>query len=156
MEEELKHLVFKLASNNVKIGTVEQCTCGLLGASFGSICGCQGNYKGTLTLCEGKTMESLLNVSETAISAYTIVSSQVAAQLALNGLNKLNVDMCISIVGFVPNGSAWVCSALRRGKEVTFKYERLSLRGTRGENVVQVLTESIKTAIKHLEETYGG
>lgn len=152
MEEKLKELVFKITQSNLKVGTVEQCTCGLLGASLGSICGCQSNYKGTLTICDANTMQDLLDVTEGAILANTVVSSQVAAQLALGGLKSLNVDMCIVVVGHIPNGNAWVCSAIRRKRATTFRYKKISLRGTRGENVTQAMTEALEVALGHLSE----
>lgn len=58
-----------------------------------------------------------MDVKEESISKFGAVSQQVVEQMALNGLNKLNVDYCISTSGIAgpeggtiekPVGTVWI------------------------------------------------
>ena len=159
MKDKLKVLGLELLNSDFTIGTVEHCTSGLLGASISSICGISSIYKGTIVAVDSEHMEKLLDVSHNVFKNNGLVSSQVACQLALGGLYKLNVNVCVSIVGNVvppigeeePNNRVWICVATMRDKKVDFKYEKMDVNGLRGKNIEAAIIKALDTTIEEIK-----
>jgi PncC family amidohydrolase len=159
MEKLVKELAELLLKNNFTIGTAESCTAGLISASIASISGASRYHRGGIITYATDLKEKLLDVGHNTIEQYDVVSSQVAMQMALGGLYKLNTDICISITGYagetggnerVPNGTVWICVGIM-GFGVTFKYKKLELSGTRGENIETCVKEALALAIKAIK-----
>lgn len=152
----VNELIFELSAKNMTIGTAEHCSCGLVGASIASMANlCAGTplYKGSITVNDVQNLTPLLDVSENAIKDNGLTSSQVACQMAVGGLYKMDVDICLSVVGDIKNGVVWLCSARRMSKCLNFRYKQLLLKGTtNSENYNRIIEESIEIATLHAGE----
>ena len=97
IEEALFELLLK---NNMKIAFCESCTGGLLASRFTKIPGVsEVFYRGIVTYSNEAKVEEL-NVKEDTIKKYTVVSKEVAKEMAEGLLNKSNVDLAISTTGY--------------------------------------------------------
>ena len=160
MKDKLKVLALELLNSGLSVGTIEHCTSGLLGASIHSMCGITNIYGGTIVTVDSEHVKKLLDVSDNVLKNNGLVSSQTACQMALDGLYKLNVDLCISTVGNVfPSYNAeeeldntvWICVATMREKKVDFKYSKIEVNGLRGENIEKAINEALDAAISEIK-----
>ena len=80
--------------------------------------------------------------------------------MALNGIYKLNVDICIAVVGnVVPpmaadedlDDTVWICVATLTDKKVDFKYSKINVDGLRGQNIETAINESLDIAIGEIK-----
>lgn len=156
LEKILNELIFELNSKGLSIGSVEQCTYGLVGASIASKCGVNGQYHGTLTVCSKDNVNGLADVSENIVRNYGMVSSQVARQMAIGGIYRLKVNLCISVVGDLENGVFWICTARETPKMVNFRYKHLTLKGSNSEKMEKVLYEALEVTLLHVLEDVNG
>ena len=160
MEDLVKELASELLKNNFTIGTAESCTAGLISAAIASRSGASKYHRGGFVTYATDLKEKLLDVGHNTIIDNDVVSSQVAMQMALGGIYKLETDICISITGYagetggnerVPNGTVWICVAKLEGPSVAFRYKKLELSGTRGENIEACVREALTLAIKTIK-----
>jgi PncC family amidohydrolase len=157
MEDLVKELATELLKNNLTIGTAESCTAGLISAAIASISGASKYHRGGIITYATDLKEKLLDVGHNTIVDNDVVSSQVAMQMALGGLYKLETNICVAITGYagetggnekVPRGTVWICVAKHEKPNVTFKYKKLELHGTRGENIETCVLEALALVIK--------
>ena len=160
MRDKLRVLGLELLNAGLTIGTVEHCTSGLLGASISSMCGLSTVYGGTIVTVDADHMEKMLEVSHNVFKNNGLVSSQAACQMALNGIYKLNVDICIAVVGNVvppmaadedPDDTVWICVATLTDKKVDFKYSKINVDGVRGQNIETAINEALDVAIGEIK-----
>jgi PncC family amidohydrolase len=160
MEKLVKELAILLLENNLTIGTAESCTAGLISASIASISGASKYHRGGIIAYATDLKEKLLDVGHNTIVDCDVVSSSVAQQMALGGLYKLECNICIAITGYagktggnekVPNGTVWICIGRLGGNKVDFRYKKLNLNGSRGENVEVCVREALTLAIKTIK-----
>lgn len=95
----LEQLLNKLVEKKLTIGTVESLTGGLFASSFCSIPGASKAFKGSLVTYWAEEKTLLASVKKETIEKCGVVSSQVASEMAVDGLRKLNVDICLSCTG---------------------------------------------------------
>lgn len=160
MKDKLKKLVLELQNNMLTIGTIEHCTSGLLGASIFSSLKINSMYGGTIVAVDSEHMEKLLEVPENVIKKNGIISSQVACQLALCGLYKLDVDVCVATVGNVippsaeeePNNIAWICVAKIGDNNVDFTYRKVEFNDTCGKNIETVINEALICLLESIDK----
>ena len=156
MKDKLRVLGLELLNSGLTIGTVEHCTSGLLGSAISSMCGLSTVYKGTIVTVDEEHIGNLADVSSNVFKNNGLVSSQVACQMALGGLYKLNTSMCVSIVGNVmlnddSDRVVWICVATRRDKKVDFKYSKIEVDGLRGQNIEKAINEALDCIICELK-----
>ena len=160
MRDKLRVLGLELLNAGLTIGTIEHCTSGLLGASISSICGLSTVYGGTIVTVDAEHMEKMLEVSHNVFKNNGLATSQVACQMALGGLYKLNVDVCVAVVGnVVPpicaeeelDNTVWVCVATLTGKKVDFRYSKINVDGLRGKNIEAAINEALDITIEEVK-----
>lgn len=160
MRDKLRVLGLELLNSGLTIGTVEHCTSGLLGASISSMCGLSTVYSGTIVTVDAEHMEKMLEISHNVFKNNGIVSSQTACQMALNGLYKLNTDICVAVVGNVvppmgadedPDDTVWICVATLTDKKVDFKYSKINVNGLRGRNIEAAINEALDITIDEIK-----
>lgn len=160
MRDKLRVLGLELLNSGLTIGTVEHCTSGLLGASISSMCGLSTVYSGTIVTVDAEHMEKMLEISHNVFKNNGLVSSQTACQMALNGIYKLNVDICIAVVGNVvppmaadedPDDTVWICVATLTDKKVDFKYSKINVNGLRGRNIEAAINEALDITIGEIK-----
>ena len=161
MEGLAKNLANILMDKNLKIGTVEQCTSGLIGSVISSFDCAESWYKGSIVVCDQKTARDILDIEKSTIAKNDFVSPQVAYQMALTALNILDLDVCIGIVGYLEGfgssdvgpGTVQICVAKKIGGMTSFKYHKMVLKGgKRSEYIEDCIETSLKITIDHLLE----
>ena len=123
--ENLPEIIGKLLrENNLKIGTVESCTSGLLANQIVSVSGASDYFEGSLLTYSYKLKEEVLGISNSTLVENGAVSEIVALQMAESGLEKLDVDICLSTTGIAgplggtddkPVGLVWIGLATKNG-----------------------------------------
>ena len=104
-------------------------------------------------------MEKMLEVSPNVFKNNGLISSQTACQMALNGLYKLNTDICVAIVGNAippmsdeePDNTIWICVAVLDDKKVDFKYSKIDVDGSRGQNIETAINEALDITIGEIK-----
>lgn len=117
-EETLPQVVGKLLkSKEMTIGTVESCTGGSLAHSIISVSGSSDYFQGGILTYSDDLKRKLVDVSTDNLSEFGAVSKQVVEQMAVNGREKLGVDICVSTSGIAgptggtdekPVGTVWI------------------------------------------------
>jgi len=120
-EDNLAEKVGALLKQSRKtLGVVESCTGGALASKIVSIAGSSDYFNGGIISYTNILKEKLVGVKKDTINNFGAVSQQTAEEMATNGLNKLNVDYCISITGIAgpgggseekPVGTVWIAVA---------------------------------------------
>ena len=123
--ENLPEIIGKLLrENNLKIGTVESCTSGLLANQIVSVSGASDYFEGSLLTYSYKLKEEVLGISNLTLVENGAVSEIVAIEMAEKGLEKLDVDICLSTTGIAgplggtddkPVGLVWIGLATKNG-----------------------------------------
>jgi nicotinamide-nucleotide amidase len=95
----------KLLKNKITISCAESCTGGMFAAYLTDIPGISEVFeRGIVTYTERAKMEEL-GVSEKTIAEKTVVSPEVAAQMAEGLQKKTGSDVCVSVTGIAgPSG----------------------------------------------------
>ena len=130
-EDNLNEVVGKLlVKDNKTVGTVESCTAGGIANYFTAIAGSSTYFQGGLVTYSNELKTKLANVQPTTLAEFGAVSEEVVQEMALGGLERLNVDYCISISGIAgpdggsiekPVGTVWI-SVASKEEVVTKKY----------------------------------
>ena len=106
-----------LKEKGLTISTAESCTGGSIASLITSVSGSSAYYFGTIVSYDTSVKVNLLNVNQSDIDEFTVVSEQVAEQMAKGVRNQLKTDISISTTGVAgPNkgedgkevGIAWV------------------------------------------------
>ena len=149
-----------LKSKNLKISTAESCTGGMIASMLTSVSGSSAYYFGTIVSYDTSVKINVLNVDEKAIEEFTVVSEQVAEQMAKGVKNVLNTNIAISTTGVAgPNrgednndvGTVWI--SVTNGNTISNKryfYPFLD----REDFIKIVSTNTLNDAVKFIQENY--
>lgn len=99
MKNNAKKLVEILEKEELTIGSVESFTGGLFGKEITDVDGASNVYKGGLIVYSNELKEKLLGIKKELIEENGAVSWPVAQAMAINGLDVLGVDICVSFTG---------------------------------------------------------
>ena len=109
-----------LVGKNKTLGTVESCTGGGVAKEIVRIAGSSEYFEGSIVSYSNELKADLVGVDKNLIHNFGAVSEEVVIQMALKGLEKLNVDYCISTSGIAgptgdtlekPVGLVWIAIA---------------------------------------------
>lgn len=104
---ELFNNVFnRLKEKNLTISSIESFTGGLYSSTFTSIPGVSSVFKGAIVTYWTEIKEDVLLISKDIIDKYTVVSGEVAYEMAEKGNKILKSDITISFTG---NAGPSVC-----------------------------------------------
>lgn len=81
------------------VGLAESCTGGKLAQVFTSIPGCSSYFKGGVVCYHEAVKQDILGVTQASIDQFSVVSAEVAEEMAIGAQRVLNVDFAISITG---------------------------------------------------------
>lgn len=99
-EEVLEAVVGKLlAQRNLTVSTAESCTGGKIAQTLTSIPGSSQYYKGSIVSYAEEVKTDLLGVSKETIEKNTVVSAEVAQEMAQAAQRILKTDYAIGITG---------------------------------------------------------
>ena len=155
---EAQKLVDSATEKGITIATAESCTGGLIGAAITAIPGSSTPFKGGIIAYDNAVKTKLLGVSPSVLGKYGAVSQKTAERMAVGAIERLGVDMAVSVTGVAgpsggseekPVGTVWMGVAVKvDGKvEVTTK---LHCFGDIGRNKVRDVTcyEALKALNK--------
>ncbi len=156
MEGNLKRAERLIKERGLTVATAESCTGGLLAAEFVSLPGSSNWFlEGCVTYTVPAKI-SRLSVSDATIERHTVVSREVALEMARGIRKNLNASIGISTTGYAgpgggddknPVGTVFV-AVVSDNKEMC---EKLSLTGERNE----VRKEAVEKALRLLCDFIG-
>ena len=134
------------------LGSVESFTGGMFAKEITAVSGASKFYKGGLVTYATEEKARLLGISKDDIEQYGVVSEQIAYQMAENGRDLLDADVCVSFTGNAgpeamegkPVGEIYIGISSKDGTLV-FPY---MLKGTR--NSIQ--EEGVRNALEIIKE----
>ena len=88
-----------LTQRNQTIATAESCTGGKIGEVISSVAGASHYFKGGVVSYATETKINILKVSEDLINKHSVVSAEVAKQMAQNVKSLMNTDYAIATTG---------------------------------------------------------
>lgn len=92
-------LLQNIADRGLTLGSVESMTGGLFAAKATEVPGASQVFKGAIVSYSHEVKENLLGIDPNLIARYGAVSEKVAKEMALYGLDKLGVDVVLSVTG---------------------------------------------------------
>jgi nicotinamide-nucleotide amidase len=99
-DETLEVVVGKLLTQqNKTIATAESCTGGSVAQLLTSVAGASRYFKGSVVSYATETKISVLGLSEELINKYSVVSAEVATQMAMNVKSIMKADYAIATTG---------------------------------------------------------
>ena len=99
-EESIEKIVgILLKENNKTICTAESVTGGKIASTIVSIAGASSYFKGGFVTYTSETKQQLLNIKKETIDTYSVVSKEVAEEMAVNARKLLNTDYAIAVTG---------------------------------------------------------
>lgn len=150
-----------LKQNNLTVSTAESCTGGTIATLITSISGSSGYYVGSVVSYATTVKTSILGVKQEDVDTFTVVSEQVAEQMAKGVRKQLNTAVSISTTGVAgPNrgedgkevGAVWV--SVTNGEQTINKnyfYPYLD----REDFIKIVSNNALNLAIDFIGENYG-
>lgn len=150
-----------LKQNNLTVSTAESCTGGTIATLITSISGSSGYYVGSVVSYATTVKTSILGVNQEDVDTFTVVSEQVAEQMAKGVRKQLNTAVSISTTGVAgPNrgedgkevGAVWV--SVTNGEQTINKnyfYPYLD----REDFIKIVSNNALNLAIDFIGENYG-
>jgi nicotinamide-nucleotide amidase len=99
-DETLEKVIGRLLiQQNKTISTAESCTGGKVAQILTSVAGASNYFKGSVVSYATETKISILGISEDLIEKYSVVSAEVAKQMAINVQKLLKTDYAIATTG---------------------------------------------------------
>ena len=88
-----------LTEKKLTIATAESCTGGKIASTLTSVSGASNYFKGSVVSYATQTKIDVLGVSKSTIDKYSVVSAQVASEMALGIQKLMQVDYAIATTG---------------------------------------------------------
>lgn len=88
-----------LKENNKTVATAESITGGKIGASLVAISGASAYYKGSIIAYTAEVKNQLLGVKKSTINSFSVVSKEVAVEMAVSVREKIKTDYAIAVTG---------------------------------------------------------
>ena len=88
-----------LTQQNKTISTAESCTGGKIAQVLSSFAGASAYFKGSIVSYATETKISVLGISEDIINEYSVVSAEVAREMAINIQRLMKTDYAIATTG---------------------------------------------------------
>lgn len=88
-----------LKEKNQTICTAESITGGKIAATLVAVAGSSAYYKGSIIAYNAETKINLLKVNKETIKEHTVVSKQVALEMAKGAKEKLNTNFAVAVTG---------------------------------------------------------
>lgn len=98
--ETLEVVVGKMLSQNgLTVSTAESLTGGKIAQTFTSVPGASGYFQGSVVAYSADTKINLLNVDPITIEKFSVVSAEVAKEMAVNAQKIFKTDYSIAVTG---------------------------------------------------------
>lgn len=106
METCKERLVALLQEKGCHVSTAESCTGGLIAAGIVDVSGASNVFEEGYVTYSNRVKEKLLGVSAATIEKYTVVSAEVAREMAQGTQKKTGSELTISVTGYAGPGDA--------------------------------------------------
>ncbi len=106
METCKERLVALLQVKGFHISTAESCTGGLIAAAIVDVSGASNVFEEGYVTYSNRVKEKLLGVLPETIAAYTVVSAEVAKEMALGTWKETGSELTVSVTGCAGPGDA--------------------------------------------------
>jgi nicotinamide-nucleotide amidase len=116
-----------LSNSGRQLVTAESCTGGWLGKALTDVPGSSGFYLGGVVAYSNALKRSLLQVTDTTLTAHGAVSEAAVREMACGALAQLGGQVAVAISGIAgpggelpgkPVGTVWFAWAVRRGQAI--------------------------------------
>jgi nicotinamide-nucleotide amidase len=134
-------VIDRLRRAGQRVATVESCTGGMLGGAMTALAGSSDVYLGGWVTYSNEMKGWLVGVGHDLLERHGAVSEEVAAAMAVGGLERSGADHCLAITGVAgpgggtpekPVGTVWVGMASRGvGEAGGVECRRFLMRGER-------------------------
>lgn len=114
----LEQVIGEIAkAKDLKIGTAESCTGGLIANKITSVSGSSAYFKGSIVAYANEIKEHHLNVASQTLADHGAVSEATVTQMVTGLIDRLGVDVAISVSGVAgptggspekPVGTIWI------------------------------------------------
>lgn len=158
IEKLCSQIVAVLTERNQTLSTVESLTGGMLSSFICNIPGASKVFKGGFITYWEELKKSLCNVSQETLKEYTVVSKEVAEEMASGCKEKTDTDYCVSTTGVAGPGSdeygnpiGKLCFALISGKTL-YSFEVKLSGNTRQENREQACFYALNALLELIKE----
>jgi len=131
-KESLPSVIGKLAlEKNLKIGTAESCTGGMVASKIVGIPGSSRYFEGSVVTYSYELKEKILNVNNGTLKNHGAVSEETVKEMVIGANEHLGVDVAVAISGIAgpgggtedkPVGTVWIACG-NKGKIVTQKIQ---------------------------------
>ena len=144
-----------LRSKGMTLATAESCTGGNIAHEITSIAGSSDYFIGGVVSYATRVKTDVLNVSQADVDKFTVVSEEVARQMAKGVSRRLNTDCAIATTGIAgpsggdennPVGTVWMAVHVN-GKTQTMKKH---YPGTRERVIIRATTDSLLMLLDEL------
>lgn len=88
-----------LTENGLTVSTAESLTGGKIASTLVSISGASAYFKGSTVVYSSEMKQELLGVESKTIEQYTVVSEEVAKEMAVKAREKMKTDYTIAVTG---------------------------------------------------------
>ncbi|WP_033159877.1 CinA family protein [Mycoplasmoides alvi] len=92
-------IIDKLIKNKYTLSTVESVTGGIIASTITSVPNASQIFKGSIIAYTPEIKKNLIGVKENTLRQYGEVSAEVAKEMAIGAIKKLNSDIAISVTG---------------------------------------------------------
>lgn len=155
--EAAKELVNFLRQKQYHIATAESCTGGLIASGIVDVSGASEVFEEGYITYANRVKEKLLGVRKETIRMYTVVSSQVAEEMARGACRVADTQVSISVTGYAgpdnaedgtPAGTVYIGIGYHQ-TAVSRKYH---FEGDRGSVRMQAAEAAYRYAIERMKE----
>ena len=117
-------VVEMLKERKQTLATAESCTGGSIAKMITAIPGCSAIFKGSVVSYATEVKENILKVNHDDVERHTVVSREVAEQMAVGAREIMNVDYALATTGIAgpdggseenPVGTVWIALATAKG-----------------------------------------
>jgi len=88
-----------LKEKGLSLSTAESLTGGAIASTIVKVPGASAYFKGSFVVYSAELKKQLLNVSPESIEKYSVVSEEVAKEMAVGAIKKLKTDYVIAVTG---------------------------------------------------------
>ncbi|NLC54371.1 MAG: CinA family protein [Erysipelothrix sp.] len=95
----MKQLINILKKENLSIASIESLTGGLFASELVKVAGASEVFLGSIVSYANSVKKDLLNIDQTTIDKYGVVSEEIAVLMANNGSQLLKSDVTLAFTG---------------------------------------------------------
>lgn len=146
----MKELVELLKKKNLTISTIESFTAGLFASELGSISGASKVFKGSLIAYQNDTKLNVLKIKSKTIEDYGVISLECAKEMAINGFELFQSDICVSFTGNAgphvlesKDVGLWYSYILYKEREIAITFKSHLKRNQCRKEAVKIVSERI-------------